>query len=76
MRYGTYLKSPPCPPGGVLLLVLRTAVGLAGESRDLFLGLAGEKRFLFLGFVLLENRLSVWRSALILVVLSIYIIGC
>jgi hypothetical protein len=42
---------PPAHPVGVLLLVLRTASGLAGESRDLFLGLAGEKRFLFLGFV-------------------------
>jgi hypothetical protein len=48
----------------------RTATGLAGESRDFFLGLAGEKGFYFLGFVLLKNRLSMWRSALILVVLS------
>ena len=75
MRYGTYLKSPPCPPGGVLLLVSRTAMGLAGEDRYLRQGLAGEESIFFGDLSISKNGLLVWSFTLILTHPLIYIIS-
>lgn len=59
-------NTAPTHHGGVLLLVLRTAWGLAGENRDLFLGLAGDKSIFFGDLSITKNRLSMWSFTLYL----------